>query len=97
MSYESVKVCDLELEKLANVAKCWDEIESVMERYVNIMRSVQDETIKEGEIHETIDLLRFYAEDTIRFAAGLGSNAASKANALVSKAEAIDLKLYNEV
>lgn len=97
MSYESVKVCDLELEKLADVAKCWDEIDGVLENYINILRSVHDETVKEGEIHEAIDNLRFYAENIHNHAVGIGAQAASKATSLVSKTEAIDLKLYSEV
>ena len=97
MSFESVKVCDLELEKLAEVAKCWDEIHGVLECYVNIINSVYNDTIKDGKIHTAIGVLHFYAEDIQKYAAGLGAQAASKANALVSKTESIDLKLYNEV
>ena len=40
MSSDSVKVCDLELEKLAELAECWDEIDSILNQYSNIMKKV---------------------------------------------------------
>lgn len=97
MSSDSVKVCDLELEKLADLAECWDEIEAILGEYVQIMKAVHADTIKAGHIHEAVDNLRFFAEDIQKYAKGLGTQTASFSKKLASIAEGVDLKLYNEV
>ncbi len=97
MSSDSVKVCDLELEKLADLAECWDETEAILGEYVQIMKSVYSDTIKEGHIHEAVENLQFYAEEIQKFAKGLGAQAASSSKKLASIAEDVDLNLYNEV
>ena len=45
MSSDFVKVCDLELEKLAELAECWDEIDSILNQYSNIMKKAISENI----------------------------------------------------
>lgn len=97
MSSDSVKVCDLEIDKLADLAACWDEVDETLGKYVAIMEKVKTETIKAGHINEAIDLLAYYAADIHRYAQGLGSKTASQSRKLPSKAEAVDLNLYNEV
>lgn len=97
MSSESVKVCDREIDKLADLAECWDEIETTLGKYVSIMKKVHTETIKSGHIHEAVDLLCFYAKDIRTYAKGLGAKVAKESKKLPSKAEAVDLNLYNEV
>lgn len=97
MSSDSVKVCDLELEKLGDLAKCWDDIEAILGEYVMILNTVQTETVKAGHIHDAIERLHLYASDCQKYAKGLGSQAASTGNSLARKAEAVDLNLYNGV
>ncbi len=97
MSSDSVKVCDREIDKLADLAECWDEVEETLGKYVAIMKKVHTETIKAGHIHEAVDLLRYYAEDIQKYAKGLGAKTASQSRKLPSKAEDVDLNLYNEV
>lgn len=97
MSSDSVKVCDLELEKLAELAECWDEINSVLNQYSNIMKKVQEEAIKAGHIHSAVGNLYHFSARFHNFAEGLGSEASRYAKKLVSKVEDIDLNLYNEV
>lgn len=97
MSSDSVKVCDLELEKLAELAECWDEIDSVLNQYSNIMKKVQEEAIKAGHIHSAIGNLYHDSERFHNFAEGLGSEASKYARKLVSKVEDLDLDLYNGV
>ncbi len=97
MSSDSVKVCDLELEKLGELAKCWDDIASVLGEYVAILNSVQTETIKAGHVQDAIERLHMYASDCLKYANGLGGQAAGTGNALASKAESVDLNLFNEV
>lgn len=97
MSSESVKVCDLELEKLGELAKCWDEIDDILGEYVQIMKNTYTESVKAGHIHDAIDNLSFEAEKFRNIAQGLGARAASIAKALVKTAETVDLNLYNEV
>ena len=97
MSSESVKICDLELEKLGDVAKCWDEIEEILSEYVAVLKTIPTDTVKAGHIHDALDRLRCYAEDIEKYALGLGVQVASAANKLASKAESIDLELYNGV
>lgn len=97
MSSDSVKVCDLELEKLADVARCWDDLNSVLAKYVQTIKSVSEETIKEGHIHDALNNLYFYAKDIQKYANGLGASAAGVSSKLVSIAEKVDLDLYNEV
>ena len=97
MSTESVKVCDLELEKLGDVAKCWDEIGAILSEYVAVLKTIPADTVKAGHIHDALDRLRWYAGDLEKYASGLGAQVASAANKLASKAESTDLDLYNEV
>ena len=97
MSSDSVKVCDLELEKLADLAKCWDELNAVLGKYVQTLKSVSTNTIKDGHIHEAVDILRFHAERIHKHANGLGAAAAGTGTKLASVAEKVDLSLYNEV
>ncbi len=97
MSSDSVKVCDRELEKLGDLAKCWDDVSSILDKYVQTLKSVSSETIKEGHIHDAIDNLRFYAQEIQKYANGLGASAAGSASKLASVAEKVDLNLYNEV
>ncbi len=97
MSSDSVKVCDLELEKLAELAECWDEIDSVLNQYSNIMKKVHTEAIKAGHIHVGVENLYHFSTRFHKFAEGLGAEASKHAKKLVSKVEDIDLNLYNEV
>ena len=97
MSSESVKICDLELEKLGDVAKCWDDIELVLGEYVAILKTVATDTVKAGHIHDALDRLYWNASDLDKHAQGLGAQVAGHARKLASKAEEIDLELYNEV
>ena len=96
MSSDSVKVCDLELENLADVAKCWDDLNSVLGKYNQILESVAKETIKDGHIHEAMENLHYYAAEIQKYAGGMGAGAAGNATKLASVAEKVDLNLYNE-
>lgn len=97
MSSDSVKVCDRELEKLGDLAKCWDDLNSVLGKYVQTLKSVSTDTIKEGHIHDAINNLRYYAEEIQKYANSLGASAAGSSSKLASVAEKVDLDLYNEV
>lgn len=97
MSSESVKVCDLELEKLAEIAECWDEIDSALSQYANIMKKVHEEAIKAGYIHSAIGDLYHFSERFHGLAEGLGAKASKYAKKFADKIEDIDLNLYNEV
>jgi len=97
MSSDSVKVCDLELEELAELAECWDEIDSILNQYSNIMKKVHEEAIKAGHIHSAVGNLYHFSTRFHNFAEGLGTEASKYAKKLVSKVEDIDLNLYNEV
>lgn len=97
MSSESVKVCDLEIEKLADLAACWDETEKILGKYVAIMKKIHTETIKAGHINQAIENLYFYAKDIKKYAKGLGAKTAAEAKKLPKTAEDVDLNLYNEV
>lgn len=97
MSSDSVKVCDLELEKLAELAECWDEIDSVLNQYSNIMKKIQEEAIKAGHIHSAVENLYNFSARFHNYAEGLGTETSRYAKKLVSKVEKVDLDLYNEV
>lgn len=97
MSSESVKVCDLELEKLGDVARCWDNIAEVLSEYVAIIKTIPTDTVKAGHIHYALDRLSCEVQNLEKYAIGLGGQVAGYANKLASKAESIDLELYNEV
>ena len=97
MGSDSVKVCDLELEKLAELAECWDEIDSVLNQYSIIMKKVQEEAIKAGHIHSAIENLYHFSTRFHDAAEGLGAEASKYAKKFVSKIEKVDLDLYNEV
>lgn len=97
MSSESVKVCDKEIEILAEVAACWDDIGSVLGKYVAVMKTVHTEAIKDGHIHTAVENLYLYAERFYNCSVGLGGQASSYSKKLVSKIEEVDLNLYNGV
>lgn len=94
---ESVKVCEKELEKLAELAECWDEIASVLSKYVGIMQTVHAEAIKKGHINSAVGNLYHFSARFHKYSVGLGAQASTHANKLADKIEKIDLDLYNEV
>lgn len=95
MKSESVKVCDAELKQLAEVAACWDEINSVLAEYVSIMDNCTKDAVKSGHIHEAVASLAYYARKFQTYADGLGGTASGKIKGLASKIDEIDLNLYN--
>lgn len=95
MSTESVKVCDRELKHLAELAGCWDEMDQILMRYIQTMKTVQEEAVKDGKIHEAVGNLLLYAQEIHKAAAGLGGRAAGAAQGFVGLTEATDLNLYN--
>lgn len=97
MSSESVKVCDVELRKLADLAECWDEVSGVLGKYVAIMEKVQKDAVKKGEIHTALENLYYFSERFYNFSLGHGAVVAGKARGLANKIEEIDINLYNEV
>ena len=94
---ESVKICDTELERLIAISNCWDEIENVLGRYVNILEKVSSEAIKAGHINMSINNLLQYSKRLYNCSVGWGTTASGNAQALLSKVEDLDLDLYKEV
>ncbi len=95
MSSESVKVCDRELKLLAELAAQWDDIDAVLGRYVSIMKKVQEEAVKSGNVHSAVLDLYCFSSRFHELAKGLGKEASTHITKLASKIEAIDLNLYN--
>ena len=83
MRSESVKVCDLELEKLAEIAECWDEIDSVLGKYSNILKKVYTEAVKTGHVHDAVGNLYHFSEHFHNLAIGLGAESSKYAKKLV--------------
>lgn len=94
---ESVKVCDTEIQQLVKIAKCWDEVNEILGKYVLIMDKIDKNAVKGGKIHDALDDLRFCASTYQKYAEGLGGKVKSISDGFVSKIERIDLDLYNEV
>ena len=95
MRDESVKVCDRELEKLAELAACWDDINTVLGKFISVLKTVHLEAVKDGDIHVALENLYYFTERFHKNATNLGSKASGAANKLVSKIEDIDLNIYN--
>ena len=93
----SVKVCDVEIQQLAQIADMWAEIDSVFERYLMILKNVKEHAVKCGEIHDAIVSLYDFAETYYKYANGLGKNVSKDALEFLDKIEDIDLDLYNAV
>lgn len=94
MKSDSVKVCDRELEILAELSACWDDINGVLSEYVSILETAHLEAVKDGDIHSALGNLYHFTERFYKNAENLGSKVSGNANNFASKIEAIDLNLY---
>ncbi len=92
-----LKVCDLELACYSDLIGQWDKIDSVMDDYLKVLVDIRDNAIKSGEVHESVDLLHWYAKSTYEKMKGLGKMASSFADKFLKKIEDTDLNLYNGV
>ncbi len=94
MSNDSCKVCDAEIKQLEKLLACWSKIDEVFNSYVNVVTNIAKNAVKDGQIHEGLELLAWRLETYSGFAAGLGSVASGAANAFMSEIENVDLNLY---
>ena len=92
-----LKVNDLHIACLSDMADKWDDIDSILADYFIILADVRDNAIKSGRIHETIDNFYFYAETVYKQAKGSCSFAAVEAEKFLDKIETTDLNLYKGV
>ncbi len=97
MNTESVKVCNVELECLADIAACWDDINMVLTEYTNLLDDICEKTVKSGQIHDSISRLHDYAAKYNEYADGLGKTVSKTVKGFVGKIADIDLELYKEI
>lgn len=92
-----LKVNDLQIACLSDMADKWDDIDSVLAEYFIILADVRDNAVKEGSIHHTIDFFYHYAKSVYDGMKSSGSLSAVLAEKFLDKIEATDLNLYNGV
>lgn len=91
------KACDSEVENFLKPADCWNEIDSVLIRYSNIMEKVKDEAVRAGHIHTAVEDLCSFSAGFHDYAEKLATEASRSLYQHENAPENTENCLHNEV
>lgn len=90
----STIINDSQLSAYANQISCCEELDEILNEFVDILGALKDAAIKSGGVHDVLVQIYELVSDIYNKNHGLGTRAAKEISSFLSYIEEIDLEIY---